>query len=51
MKLEQALAGIADMPRQAGQWEQALALIGLVQQHSSSYQESKDRLVTLETEL
>lgn len=47
----EALAGIAHLQRQAGQLEQALTLIGLVQHHPSSYQESKDRLATLETEL
>ena len=36
---------------QAGQLEEALTLMGLIQQHPSSYQESKDRLVRLETEL
>ncbi|HRW09028.1 MAG TPA: hypothetical protein P5121_28180, partial [Caldilineaceae bacterium] len=36
---------------QAGQLEQALVLIGLVQQRPSSYQESKDRLAGLEAEL
>jgi predicted ATPase/DNA-binding SARP family transcriptional activator len=47
----EALAGIAHLQRQAGQLEQALALIGLIQRHPSSYQESKDRLVALETAL
>jgi hypothetical protein len=47
----EALAGIAHWQARAGQPEQALALIGLVQHHPSSYQESKDRLVALETEV
>ncbi|MEZ4862717.1 MAG: hypothetical protein R3C14_15485 [Caldilineaceae bacterium] len=46
-----ALAGVAHWQAQAGQPEQALALIGLVHQHPSSYQESKDRLVALEAAL
>lgn len=46
-----ALAGVAHWQAQMGQPEQALALIGLVQQHPSSYQETKDRLAGLETEL
>jgi hypothetical protein len=36
---------------QAGQLEQALTLIGLIQHHPSSYQESKDRVAVLEAEL
>ena len=46
-----ALAGAPHLQAQAGQLEQALALIGLVQHHPSSYQETKDRLAGLETEL
>ncbi|MCB9155776.1 MAG: hypothetical protein H6645_01495 [Caldilineaceae bacterium] len=46
-----ALAGVAHWQAQAGQLEEALTLIGLVQQHPSSYQESKDRLVRLAAEL
>ncbi|MCE7988811.1 MAG: hypothetical protein DYG89_47250 [Caldilinea sp. CFX5] len=47
----EALAGIAHLQRQAGLLEEALTLIGMVQHHPSSYQESKDRLVTLEAAL
>lgn len=47
----EALAGIAHLQARAGQPEQALALIGLVQHHPSSYQESKDRLADLVAEL
>jgi tetratricopeptide (TPR) repeat protein len=47
----EALAGIAHLQLQAGQLEQALTLIGLVQHHPSSYQESKDRVAALETAL
>ena len=46
-----ALAGVAHWLARTGQPEQALALIGLVQHHPSSYQESKDRLADLEAEL
>jgi tetratricopeptide (TPR) repeat protein len=46
-----ALAGVAHWQDRAGQPEQALALIGLVQHHPSSYQETKDRLAGLEAEL
>jgi predicted ATPase/DNA-binding SARP family transcriptional activator len=46
-----ALAGVAHWQARAGQPEQALALIGLVQHHPSSYQESKDRVGGLEKEL
>jgi len=46
-----ALAGIAHWQPRAGQPEQALALIGLVQHHPSSYRETKDRLVRLEAAL
>lgn len=46
-----ALAGVAHLQARAGQPEQALALIGLVQQHPSSYQETKDQLAGLEAEL
>lgn len=51
MKFEQALAGIAHVQRQAGQLEQALTLIGLVQQHPGSFQETRDRLAELAAEL
>ena len=47
----EALAGMAHVQAQAGEWERALALIGLVTHHPSSYQESKDRLAGLEAEL
>jgi tetratricopeptide (TPR) repeat protein len=47
----EALAGMAHLHAQAGQLEQALALIGLITHHPSSYQESKDRLAGLEAEL
>ncbi|MEZ4708160.1 MAG: hypothetical protein R3A44_13195 [Caldilineaceae bacterium] len=47
----EALAGVAHWQAQAGQPEQALTLVGLVQQHPSSYQESKDRLADLVAEL
>lgn len=46
-----ALAGIAHLQAQAGQLEQALTLIGMVQHHPGSYQESKARLAALEVEL
>lgn len=45
------MAGIAHLQCQAGQPEPALTLIGLLQQHPSSYQQSKDRLAGLEREL
>ncbi|MEZ4708148.1 MAG: hypothetical protein R3A44_13135 [Caldilineaceae bacterium] len=47
----EALTGIAHLQAQAGQLEEALALIGLVQRHPSSYQESKDRVIGLEAAL
>ncbi|NJN80905.1 MAG: hypothetical protein HC802_00490 [Caldilineaceae bacterium] len=47
----EALACFAHLQQQAGQPEEALTLIGLIQHHPSSYQESKDRLAGLETEL
>lgn len=47
----EALAGLAHLQAQAGQLEQALTLIGLVQQHPSRSQESKDRLADLQAEL
>lgn len=47
----EALAGVAHLQAQAGQLEQALALIGRVYNHPSSYKESKDRLAGLEAEL
>ena len=46
-----ALAGIAYWQAQAGQFELALTLIGLVYHHPSRFQESKDRLADLEAEL
>jgi len=46
-----ALAGIAHLQRQAGQLEQALTLIGLIQHHPSSYQETKVRVAKLEVAL
>lgn len=42
---------MAHLQTQAGQPEQAVALIGLVYHHPSSYQESKDRLAGLEAAL
>lgn len=47
----EALAGIAHLQAQAGQLEEALTLIGLIQQHPSSYQESKDRVAGLDVAL
>ncbi|RIK36559.1 MAG: hypothetical protein DCC55_26945 [Chloroflexi bacterium] len=47
----EALAGVAHLQAQAGQLEQALALIGLVQHHPSSYRETQDRLAGLELAL
>ncbi|NJN80897.1 MAG: hypothetical protein HC802_00450 [Caldilineaceae bacterium] len=47
----EALAGMVHLQAQAGQLEEALTWVGLVRHHPSSYQESKDRLDVLETEL
>jgi hypothetical protein len=47
----ETLAGIAHLQQQAGQLEEALMLIVLIQHHPSSYQESKDRVAAVETAL